>query len=272
MKTISSPDNPGFRELARLARSSRAQRQAGLALLEGLHLAQSYAAQHGAPRRLLLTVEAAAHGEVRDFLKQTPDLETWLLAPSLFKELAQTTTPAGVLALVSPPRVHGALPEGASCLLLEDIQDPGNLGVLLRIGAAAGLARAYLSPHCAYAWSGKVLRAGQGAHFALGIVEAADLHAVAGAFPGRRFATMVRGGQSLFATDLRGPVAFLFGNEGAGLSEGLAAQVDGRVTIPMPGGMESLNVASAAAVMIFEKLRQDSIGTGCAPARGVASG
>lgn len=258
MKTIRSADNPGFRELLRLARSPRALRQSALALLEGEHLCAAYAARHGAPRRLLVTEAGHDTPGARALLDRYPRIETWTLAPGLFKELAQTATPAGMLALVEVPKPDPAPDAGASCLLLEDIQDPGNLGVLLRIAAAAGLARAWLSPHCAYAWSGKVLRAGQGAHFAIDIVEGADLIAVAQGFPGKRVGTVVRGGASLFETALDGPVAFLLGNEGAGLSEGLAAAVDVRLSIPMPGGMESLNVASAAAIVIFEKLRQDA--------------
>ncbi|KAB2843947.1 MAG: RNA methyltransferase [Burkholderiales bacterium] len=257
MKTIRSADNPGFRELLRLARSPRVLRQSALALLEGEHLCAAYAARHGAPRRLLVTEAARETGGVRALLDRYPQTETWTLAPGLFKELAQTATSAGMLALVEVPRPGPVAVTGASCLLLEDIQDPGNLGVLLRIAAAAGLARAWLSPHCAYAWSGKVLRAGQGAHFAIDIVEGADLVAVAERFPGKRVGTVVRGGASLFETALDGPVAFLFGNEGAGLSEALSEAVDLRLSIPMPGGMESLNVASAAAIVIFEKLRQD---------------
>lgn len=269
MKSIRSPENPGYRDLLRLARSARLQRQARVALLEGEHLCTAYAARYGSPRRLVVTEAALASAAVADLQARDPALETWVLAPSLFKALAQTDTPAGIIAEIEVPKPEpGSTPLG-TCLLLEDIQDPGNLGVLLRIAAAAGLRTVWLSPHCAYVWSGKVLRAGQGAHFSLELVEAADLLAVARDFAGLRMATVVRGGASLFDTRLDGPIAFLFGNEGAGLSQALATMVDRRLTIPMPGAMESLNVASAAAIVVFEKLRQDaccalpSAKTGC---------
>ncbi len=256
MKTIRSPENPGYRELLQLVRSARHLRHKGLALLEGQHLIESYVARHGCPLRLILS-EAAAATEAESLLVRCAGAEVWQLSPTLFRALAQTVTPSGSLALVSVPRRLPEMSGGASCLLLEDIQDPGNVGVLLRIGAAAGIRRAYLSPQSAYAWSAKTLRAGQGAHFFIEVADGADLEVIATQFPGRRVAAVVRGGTSLFAADLHGPVALMFGNEGAGLSPALSATVDLRVTIPMPGGIESLNVATAAAVVIFEKLRQD---------------
>lgn len=261
MKTIRSPENPGFKELLRLARSTHRQRQAGVALVEGEHLIAAYRARFGNPRRLILSEEATAQSAVPSLAEGLDPGAVWIMAPSLFRMLSQTTTPTGLLALVTIPPASGVTRQpGGSCLLLEDIQDPGNLGALLRIGAAAGLQSAWLSAHCAYAWSSKVLRAGQGAHFAIEINETADLQAVARQFSGKRIAAVVRGGVSLFDARLSGPVAFVFGNEGAGLSDALAAMVDERLSIPMPGEMESLNVASAAAVLIFEKLRQDHCG------------
>jgi len=258
MKHIQSPENQGYRELLRLARSARALREGGLALLEGAHLVEAYCARHGAPRRLLLDARAQATPEAKSLAAKCGGADVWALGGALFEKLAQTVTPSGVLALVEIPGDPGPLAAGQSCILLEDIQDPGNLGVLLRVAAAAGLARAYLSRQCAYAWSAKTLRAAQGAHFCIEVAEAHDLPAIARSFAGRRVATVVRGGTPWCAADLRGPTAFMFGNEGAGLSEPLIQAADLRLSIPMPGGMESLNVASAAAVVVFEKLRQDS--------------
>ena len=147
------------------------------------------------------------------------------------------------------------------CLLLEDVQDPGNVGSMLRSAAAAGVAQVLLSKHCAFAWSPKVLRAGQGAHFHVEIHEDVDLPAWAAAYRaagGAVVAAVAAGGASLYATPLAGRAAIVIGNEGSGLSPALAAQATQRVTIPMPGGMESLNAAAAAAVCLFECARQRS--------------
>jgi TrmH family RNA methyltransferase len=116
-----------------------------------------------------------------------------------------------------------------------------------------------LSKHCAFAWSPKVLRAGQGAHFCLDIHEDADLAGWAASFRSRGgdvIATLAAGGTSLYDARLAGRIAIAIGNEGAGLDAALAAQATQRVTIPMPGGMESLNAAAAAAVCLFECVRQ----------------
>jgi TrmH family RNA methyltransferase len=118
--------------------------------------------------------------------------------------------------------------------------------------------RVYLSPGCAFAWSQKTVRAGQGAHFHVDIFEHADLEAIAREFPGRVIATDPHASVSLFDTNLRGACALLIGNEGGGLSPVLAQAAQERIAIPMPGGFESLNAALAAAVCLFEKVRQDA--------------
>jgi TrmH family RNA methyltransferase len=129
---------------------------------------------------------------------------------------------------------------------------------MLRSAAAFGVEAAFLSPDCAFAWSPKVLRAGQGAHFQLEIVEDADLVAAAKAFRaggGRVLAAVADGGTPLHRAATAGRVAVALGNEGAGLSAALRAEADAAVTIPMPGGTESLNAAAAAAVMLYEVAR-----------------
>src|SRR5207253_2711199 len=142
-----------------------------------------------------------------------------------FEEIGTLPADVGVLAIVGTPQP--ALPPPADfCLLLDDIQDPGNVGAMLRTAAAAGAQQALLSKHCAFAWSPKVLRAGQGAHFLLTIVEDVDLAVWATAFraaQGRVVALVPRAGVDVYQTALRGPLALAVGNEGAGLSPRLLA-------------------------------------------------
>jgi RNA methyltransferase, TrmH family len=118
------------------------------------------------------------------------------------------------------------------------------------------VAQVFLSPGCAFAWSPKVLRAGQGAHFHLEIHEDVDLAAWARVYRGKVVATDVARGTSLYAADLTGPIAMAIGNEGAGLSAALLESARITVNIPMPGRFESLNAAAAAAVCLFECVRQ----------------
>lgn len=253
MKHITSRDNSLFKQLHKLAASARARRQARQLLLDGAHLVEAYAAAMGAPE-LLIVAEGNCTEDALRLLQQLPQTDSIMLPPAMFAELSPVATPTGILALVATPQL--ALPAEISfALLIEDIQDPGNLGGMLRSAAAAGVQAVYLSPGCADAWSPKTLRGGQGAHFVLPIVERAELARVAADFNGRTLAAEL-GGQPLYGLDLTGPAAFIIGNEGAGLSAALLAAASARVCIPMPGHAESLNAAAAAAVCLFERVRQ----------------
>lgn len=254
MKTITSRENPWFKAARRLAASARERRKAGQTLLDGIHLVSAYRQAGGLSEALIISASARDNQEIRDFLRAAQPSNLVVLGDELFREISTVETPTGIAALIRIP-----VPvEGISdcCALLEDIQDPGNLGSILRSAAAAGIKRIYLSLGSADAWSPKVLRAGMGAHFHLSIHERCDLVKVARDFPGLVVATSLRAEKKLFDLDLTGPVAFIIGNEGAGISEQLLEASGSRVTIPMPGEAESLNAAAAAAICFFERVRQ----------------
>ncbi|CAG9932996.1 TrmH family RNA methyltransferase [Candidatus Nitrotoga arctica] len=257
MKYISSHSNPFFKELLKLASSARQRRKTQQTLLEGAHLLQAYhASGNQQPQHLFVTEAAVQNREVAELLKKFPDVPLSQLDDGLFAELSELKTPSCILALIEFPRIPIASVQSSFCLLLEDIQDPGNLGSILRSAAAAGCDTLFLSKNCADAWSPKVLRAGMGGHFVLSIHESMDLLAMATAFQGKVFATVVGAKSNLYDCDLRGNIAFAVGNEGAGLSENLLAVINQHITIPMPGRSESLNVAAATAVCLFEAVRQ----------------
>jgi TrmH family RNA methyltransferase len=263
-KRITSRDNPRYKAIARLCHSARDRKSEGRSIMEGLHLAQAYAQRFGPPEWVVVDENALSDKEIAAYFKTQPEASRIVLTTALFAELSQLASPGGLIAVVPTPAPK---PQGPCrfALLLEDIQDPGNLGTMLRAAAAAGVERVYLSPKCAFAWSQKTLRAGQGAHFHLEIVEQADLVKCARDFQGRVVATDPRAAASLFDARLAGPVAFVVGNEGAGVSEALLAASGERVAIPMPGGFESLNAAMAAAICLFEKVRQETAGKSPSP-------
>jgi TrmH family RNA methyltransferase len=253
---ISSPDNPLYRTVKKLVGSARERRKSRRTVLDGWHLLEAYAQIHGAPEKVLLAERAAAGAEARHWLPGIDARRIAVLEDRLFDRLAPVDEPSGVLSLIAIP---GPPPQaGVFRLLLEDIQDPGNLGSILRSAAAAGADVVHLSKGCADAWSPKALRGGMGAQFRLALHEHADLVAAARGFPGQVIATSLEASESLYALDLTGPCAFVFGNEGAGLSDDLLAAASHRVRIPMPGAIESLNAAAAAAVCLFERVRQRS--------------
>ena len=257
MKHISSRDNPVWKLLTRLCHSGRERRKQGRCVLEGAHTIRSFIDRFGSPE--LIAFDAAKKGdpELAALLVGVDASRVIVVNPRLFSELAQTATPTGVLAVAPTPSPSTTKP-GRFNLLLEDVQDPGNVGTILRIVAAAGASHIFLTTGCAFVWSPKVLRAAQGAHFYVDIVENADLQRVVQSFAGKVVAALPRADLSLFDADLSGPVMLLVGNEGAGLSEAALETAMMRVRIPMPGGFESLNAAAATAVCMFEKLRQDT--------------
>ena len=255
MPRITSRDNPRLTAAARLIASSRERRKAGRCVLEGEHLVVAYCRRIALPEVLIVAETAQERPDVRVLAAQVPAGRTLIVADAAWGALGPVPAAAGVLAVVPTPQPAASVPADF-CLLLEDVQDPGNVGSMLRSAAAAGVAQVFLSPGCAFAWSPKVLRAGQGAHFHLEIHEDVDLPAWSRAYHGQPIATAVAAGESIWRADLRGAIALAIGNEGSGLSASLRGAADAIVTIPMPGRFESLNAAAAAAICLFESARQ----------------
>jgi TrmH family RNA methyltransferase len=253
---VTSAANPRYKALRSLAQSSQERRKTGLSVLDGVHLAAAYRQHVGMPRSIAVSRSGLANPEVQAVLETMRGVEILALSDALFKGLSSVATPTGIVAVVETPRSRAAPQAVDACVMLENLQDPGNLGSILRSCAAAGVKHVLLSRGSVHAWSPRVLRAGMGAHFILNVCEDMDLVAVARDFPGMLLATQARAERTVYDTDLTGRVGFLFGNEGAGLSAALLAAADAIVSIPMPGGAESLNVAAAAAVCLFERVRQ----------------
>ncbi len=258
MRKISSADNPRVKALHKLAQSSRERRRQGLSLLDGIHLVEAYREHLGPPREIMVSESGyAKNREIQHLLSALDGTQSWLLPDGLFNRIAPVATPTGIVAIVPTPRPAALLPRDAGpCVLLEDLQDPGNLGSILRSAAAASIKHVFLSPRSVQAWSPRVLRAGMGAHFMLSVHESVDLIAFARGYDGKIIGASHRAHQMVYGTDFTGKVALLFGNEGAGLSDALADAAHALVAIPMPGPVESLNVAAAAAVFLFERVRQ----------------
>lgn len=259
MKKVSSHENPTFRQLRLLAHSARERRKQGKTILDGIHLVSGGIAQSGPPELLVVSESGLRHHEIENCLSVCPRHSSLLLSDALFNEASPVETPSGILAVIPIPKPPKRPADAGSCVLLSAIQDSGNLGAILRTAAAAGLADVFLGTGCAQAWSPRVLRAAMGAHFQLRIHEQARLDQVMAEFQGISMATHLQAPQSLYEMDLRGNVAWIFGNEGNGLDEQIVSASHHCVRIPMPGRVESLNVAAAAAICLFEEVRQKSI-------------
>jgi len=252
-KHITSRDNPIYKNLRKLADNSRERRKQKLTLLDGAHLVTAYMDHFGEPE-LLIIPEGQSSYEVTGLIQQLEHLSTTMFPTLMFVDLTPVASPTGLLALVKIPELE-ILEKPQFVLMLEDIQDPGNLGSMLRSAAAAGVDVVYLSEGCTDVWSPKALRGGQGAQFVLPVVERTDLVKIAENFEGLTLATTLDG-DALYSFDLKQPVAFIIGNEGAGLSDKLVRSAEREVSIPMADNVESLNAAAAATICLFERVRQ----------------
>ena len=256
MKNVASKENAAYKAMARLVASSSERKKTGLTVIEGTHLLAAFLDSRRTPEEVMVSKAGLANAEVARLLQRSAPARVTLLSDALFNAISSVETPSGVLASVRTPQGRIAPADASLALLLEDIQDPGNVGTLFRSAAAAGASHVLLSPHCAFAWSPKVLRSAMGAHFALDIVEGVDLAAWIASYRGASVALAGEAPRSLYELDLRTPTAFIVGNEGGGIGAALREAASTAARIPLAGRMESLNAASAGTIALFEAVRQ----------------
>lgn len=260
MKAISSRDNPLVKRLHLLAHQARERRRLGETLLDGAHLVQAARAAGLPLHQLIVSDSGYRRDEIAALVAEldgTGDCDCVLLPDALFAHVSPVDSPSGIVAVARPPAVQAPPPLDRSLVVLDGVQDPGNLGTILRTAAAAGVRDVLTTVGCTQAWSPRSLRAGMGAQFQLAIHEQIDVVAALADFRGQIVATALDpAARPLYDCDLRGAVAWLFGAEGQGLSAAVRALARTLVIIPMESGVESLNVGAAAAVCLFEQRRQ----------------
>jgi len=259
MKHITSRENVHYKELVRLARSSRARRDAETIVLDGVHLVQAYIERFtSVSLQLFIKRSAQEHPEIAALSAASSSV--MLLDDILFDRAAPVQSPAGILAIAPRPEVVvPKLPAPGFHVLLDGVQDPGNLGAIVRSAAAAGAVAIHLSSECADPWSPKALRGGMGGQFVIAIEQHDDLSVAASTLDVRLVACVADAPISVFDADLRGPAGFIIGGEGAGISAPLLRRAHQLLCIPMREGIESLNAAAAASVVFYERFRQTTI-------------
>ena len=257
---ITSASNGLVKRLRRLATSGKARNEEGLAIAEGVHLAKSllYA-------KLQSVMHVCAESSLRNAEVQEVDQQLMvvssqrvIVSDTIFKSFSTIHASVGVIVLFVPPRQkdEGAVVDNS--ILLDNIQDPGNVGTILRTAVASGVCTVLMSSGTASPWSPKALRAGMGAQFGVQIYENTDLvEAVKGASADVLTTTLSQQSESLYAVDLKGPIAWIFGNEGQGVRDDLISLSSKHIAIPQADSpVESLNVSAAAAVCLYEQFRQ----------------
>ena len=246
---VSSRDNPLLKDLRRLAQGSTAYRKQGRIWLEGDHLCRA-AVQRGVKAAIAVVQESAWPQVAAEFAGAAD--KTVLLADALFAGLSGLESPARmgfVVELPQPPQLAADAPT----VVLDGLQDAGNVGSILRSAAAFGFRQVAATQGTAALWSPKVLRAGMGAHFALALREGVDADVVRSlGLP--LLATSSHEGDLLHEASLPWPCAWVFGHEGQGVSDSMVRVATQKVRIAQPGGEESLNVAAAAAVCLHASM------------------
>lgn len=260
MKEIQSRANPLFRELMHQFRD--AGKPSHSIWLEGPHLCEMWLANGGSPNWLVFTESSANDPEVAQLRRRVHAANQLCLNDTLFKAICSVPSHQGVLIVAQPQTADRPIDLSHASVLLDRIQDPGNVGTILRTCAAAGITQVICSVGTAACWTPKVLRSAQGAHFVLRINESEDLISLlqqARAQTSRLpiLATALKNAQSLYDNLLPKQAIWLFGHEGQGVADELLALADQRVRIDhAQAAIESLNVASAVAICLFEQWRQ----------------
>lgn len=249
---ITSRTNPLLVSLRRIARDGTAYRRSGAVWLEGEHLCAAAAARGVAVRLALVSESGWTRPARRELARHAARVA--IVPDALFAESGALESPADI-GFVMPLPAQPAPDAGRASVVLDRLQDAGNVGSILRSAAALGVPQVLAIKGTAALWSPKVLRAGMGAHFGLRLVEglAADEVLALGL---NLIGTSSHGGDPLPRARLPQPVAWLLGHEGQGVSPRLLAACTATVGIPQPGGEESLNVAAAAAICFYESLRR----------------
>ena len=244
MTMLTSKENPKVKHWARLASDARYRKSEGRALLEGPHLVAAWRQAGMKAVAIIVTGQALEKKEISDLAGMTPVI----VSEGVFGAIVEADHPPGIAAEIAIPK--GKAKEGSDVVFLEGVQDPGNVGAIIRSAAAFGIGEVVLDQACADPWSPRALRAGMGGHFALAIRQVARLD-VAG-FAGTLLCTVVRGGTPLKEADLQGRLGWIFGGEGRGVSLTMEKAARAKVTIPIAPGAESLNVAAAAAICLYQ--------------------
>lgn len=248
---LRSRENPRVKRWAKLASDGRFRREEGRALVEGPHLVGEALRAGLEPVVLIVSEAGLERPEIRAFLGRR---EAVVLADRIFGIVADAETPPGIAAEIEIPRMGGDI--GKPAVFLEGVQDPSNVGAIVRSAAAFAVGEVVLDRHCADPWSPKALRAGMGGHFRLALRQVANLEKAIEAFTGTTVCAVPTGGALLKESKLKGRLGWIFGAEGRGVSGALERRAAHKVTIPMAPGTESINVAAAVAICLYQAYSQ----------------
>jgi len=255
---ITSASNRIIKQLRELAdRKGRLRHNAFI--IEGLKLVEEALACK-VPIGYFLVADSM-YPEFRSMMEGSKSVPVYIVPDDLFERVSTTETPQGILA-VAPlidSQDQSIADRGSRFVILERLQDPGNLGTIIRTADACGFDGVLLSPGCADPYNPKVVRSAMGSVFHIPILSCADIFDAIDKLKRRGIriaAAHPRDSEIAWNLPLADNIAVVIGNEGSGLSQRMMDAVDIRVMIPMPGKAESLNAATAASMILYESMRQ----------------
>lgn len=256
---IKSTSNPRIKRVRALQAERRAREAEGVLVVEGPRLLREALLAGLTPDLTLYTEDFAATEGGAALLEQVDGPVP--VSEGVMKAASDTESPQGVLAVVPSPSLP--FPPGLDFVLVVDgTQNPGNLGAILRTAEAAGVPGVLLAPGTVDPTNPKVVRGAAGAHFRLPMRVAPDWGSIGGALAGLTvYLAEAEGGVFYDRANWREPSALIVGSEARGAGREAESLVRARVTIPMAGGAESLNVAVAAGILLFEMARQRALVT-----------
>ena len=253
---ITSSQNPKLKLVRALLGRSKERREAGAFVVEGVRLVEEAVKANCQFQFVLFSDGLTERGKELVKTLTANQIEVEETSGDLLQNLSETETPQGILAVL--PLADLPIPDSPNFILIPDqIRDPGNLGTLLRSAAAAGVQAALLPPETTDAFAPKVLRSGMGAHFRLPIYSMTWDEIREHINDMQIYLADMNGG-TCWETDLRQPLALIIGGEAEGASEEARKIATQRISIPMPGNVESLNAGVAGSVLMYEVLRQRS--------------
>ena len=251
---ITAKDNKTIKHVQNLLTSHRSRKKSLQTVIEGVHLLDTYLKQKLLVDLVIVSEKSHYHHEVMDLLTKIDNKKILIVSESLYKNIRTLGDGVDVMAVI-PISVPKFGDINQDCLILDGLQDAGNIGTLLRTASAIGINTIISTPNTAYLWSPKCLRAGMGAQFSLQIFEQISVDEILQAVKIPLFATSSHTQKTIYDYDLTKKIAWVLGHEGQGVCQDFL-QKSNLVTLPQPNGQESLNVAVAGSVCFYEMLRQ----------------
>lgn len=252
---ITSAQNTIIKTAHALLTQSRQRKKLGQTVIEGTHLLEAYLNANLVPKTVIISEMGLQNAEIKALIQRLDPVKPLFISDSLYKDIRTLGESLPIMAIIDTPLLELRQTIDEDCLIINAVQDNGNLGTLLRTASAVGVKTVICTLGTAQAYSPKTLRASMGANFSLQIYENVEIETILTNVTVPLFATSSHTDQIIYHSNLTQPLALIMGNEGQGVNK-LLMQHSHHIALPQPNGQESLNVAIAGSLCLYEMLRQ----------------